>query len=184
GIDYKRKKNLNFLTRGITRKRNNRRTIFVCTFVFIATLLVMSILPLNYYITYQDYKRNSEAIASPEYVLVQNILIEQRQVQAQLNAFKAAADSLPFGESNLAYLLLELQTKLFAGTTINNLTYNNESGTFDVLFTTTDLDSFILAKNRVNGDEKFEVSLPLTISSDTNSFQCKISIKVLPVEGK
>ncbi|HZK61758.1 MAG TPA: pilus assembly protein PilM, partial [Anaerovoracaceae bacterium] len=52
GIDYKRKKNLNFLTRGITRKRNNRRTIFVCTFVFIATLLVMSILHLNYYITY------------------------------------------------------------------------------------------------------------------------------------
>lgn len=183
-IDYKHKKNLNFLTRGIARKRNNRRTIFICTFVFIATLLVMSILPINYYIASQDYKRNSEAIASPEYTLVQSLLIEQRQVQAQLNALKSEADSLPFGESNLAYLLSELQTKLFTGTTINSMTYNSEAETFDVLFTTTDLDSFILAKNRVNGDENFEVSLPLTISSDTNSFQCKISIKVLLVEGK
>lgn len=184
GLDFKHKKDLNFLTFGIARIRNNRRTIFVCTFIFIATILVMAILPINYYITSEDYKRNSEAIERPEYMEAQNLIIEQRNIQAQVDALEAEANRLPFGESNLSYLLLELQTKLFAGTTINTMFYNSQFETFEVLFTTKDLDSFILAKNRVNEDEKFEVSLPLTIRSDEKTFQCRISIKVLPFVGE
>lgn len=184
GVDLKLKKDLNFLTRGIARKRSTRRTILICSFVFIATLMVMSILPINYYITNQDYKRNSDVLESKAYIEVQNILLEQRQVQAQINALEAEADKLPFGESNLSFLLLELQTKLFAGTIINNMVYNSDTNSFDVVFTTTNLDNFVLAKNRVNEDEKFEVSLPLTISSDLNSIQCKINIKVLPIKSE
>jgi len=182
GLDFKRKKELNFLTQGIARKKNKRRTIFLCLFLFITMLLVMSIAPINYLITSQDHKRNSQILGSTEYIEVQELLMEQRQVQAQINALEAETKKLPFGESNLAYLLLELNTKLFPGTQINSMLYDNETKTFDVVFTTTNLDSFVLAKNKVNEDEKFEVSLPLTISSEGDSLQCRINVKVLTVE--
>ena len=180
GIDYRKKKNLNFLMRGIARKRNNRRTLVVCTLILICTFLVMAILPLNYLITSRDYRNNQQAVSSPKYQSAQALLEEQRQLQNAIQAMKAETNSLPFGQSNTADMLGELQAKLFVGCRINNLVYDRGNDTFHVIFSTSKLDDFVAAKNRLNEGGRFQVSLPLTINSSDNLWQCQISIRVLP----
>lgn len=180
GVDYRQKKSLNFLMKGIARKRSNRRTLTICGVIFLVTILIMAVLPLNYYITSQDYKDNSKAISSKEYVAARALLEEQRRVQTQLQEKKAESDSLPFGQSDVAAMLKELKTKLFTGSTINSLAYDQQTETFSMVFTTSKLDDFVVAKNRLNEGGRFKVSLPLTVNSTENMWQCQITIKVLP----
>ncbi|MDD2215566.1 MAG: pilus assembly protein PilM [Eubacteriales bacterium] len=184
GLDYKKRKELNFLTRGIQSRRRNRRTLTVCITVFILMVLVMAILPINYYIINKDIKRNKAIIASPEYVEIKNLLEEQRQMRAQVTAIDEEKASLPFGDSLVAHYLKILNTDLFNGATLNSITYKEDTGTFNVIVTGKDLDYFIMAKNKIDQEENLMVSLPLTFRKEEGLLRCEMTITVLPEKGE
>ncbi|WP_027398490.1 hypothetical protein [Anaerovorax odorimutans] len=182
GIDYKKTKELNFLYNIISKKKNKISNIIVCIIILLSMLSVMAILPVMYYITNQDYKNNEKAINSASYGEARELLNEKNSLQEDLNKQKEEKVDFQNARSNMSSLLLELQNTLLVNNTISNIVYDSNKDTFEVVVKTTDLDNFIEAKNKLNKDERFNVSIPLILSVVDGEWNCQISIEILPYD--
>lgn len=178
GIDYKKYKELNFLSKGIKRKKERQKTILVCLFIFIAMVIIMSILPVSYFIANKDYDRNIAMLESPEYMEMQKLLEEQRSVMIQVAAVNEERENLPFGDSHLGQSLEILKKELLAGTSIISMSFDETAKTINAVVSTSDLDSFLTAKNRVNSMEEFDVLPSFAFSKKEGLWNCEISIKL------
>jgi Tfp pilus assembly PilM family ATPase len=172
-------KSLNFLTQGLKRRRSKGRTYLICGLILLLTLIVMSLQPINYMIAVGDRDKNIALMESPEYVAVQQLLDEQRQVRNQLSEAEAEKSKLPFGGSGLSERLKILQSELFVSTTVNTLQYDHETGRFSGEVVTGDLNLFIDAKKIINEQESFRVSIPLTLYRGDNNWYCQFEIELL-----
>src|SRR5690606_34932899 len=117
---------------------------------------------LNYYITSQDYQRNVAMMESHKYKQMQQLLSDQRRIRSELTEVQKERERLPFDDSRLAGHLEVLQVRLFSGTAVNSISYDAESKNFRVEVTTDDLDKFIKAKNDLNAESEYWVSIPVT----------------------
>ena len=156
--------------------------MLVCTLIFIAMVIVMSILPLSYHITNQDYNRNIAALESPEYVEMQNILQEHRSIMNRVAEINEERDKLPFGDSIVSKHLRIIQTDLLSGCTINSMEYEGETDTFNLVVSAKNFDSFLSAKNKLDDREEYRVSFPINITEDEGIWTCELSIAVLTAE--
>jgi len=144
--------------------------------------MVMAMQPINYLIVLKDRDKNIAIMESPEYVAVQKLIEEQRQLRHQLSEAKAKKSKLSFGESDLSEYLKILQSELFASTEISTLQYDHETRKFSGEVVTNDLNEFIDAKNRLNNYESLKVSIPLTLYRGDNNWFCRFEIEALDAE--
>ncbi len=183
GGERNRRKNLNFLAKGLTATKKKRRTFLICASLFLSMVIVMSILPLSYYITYVDKQRNEALLASAEYQDIKALISTQRELQAKVAAVDEERDRLPFGNSEAAKYLTVLQKRLFTGSEVNSIIYNEAEKTFTVILSISDLDTFVAAKNSVNAQKDLKVSLPLTLKEENGRWVCQLSIQILDEKG-
>lgn len=175
-------KSIDFLTYGLKQRKRKNRTYLVCGLILLLTLMVMAMQPINYLIVLKDRDKNIAIMESPEYVAVQKLIEEQRQLRHQLSEAKAKKSKLSFGESDLSEYLKILQSELFASTEISTLQYDHETRKFSGEVVTNDLNEFIDAKNRLNNYESLKVSIPLTLYRGDNNWFCRFEIEALDAE--
>ncbi len=175
-MSLKEHKRLNFLTRGLKRKKSARRTRLVCAFILLATIVVMSLLPINYFITLKDRDKNTAFTKTPEYIAAQELLNEQRDIRSRLGEIEAERAKLPFGNSNTARDLKILRERLFNGPVIDMLTYDKETGKYSGQAEVSDLPVFIEAKNSFKNEDGLKVSVPLTLFREGNWY-CMFEIE-------
>lgn len=182
GVDRKEIKSLNFLSRGLKRKKSARRTYLTCALILVATIIVMALLPLNYMITKEDRDRNAAVMETPEYIAMQELLQEQRRVRSQLSEIEAERARLPFGKSRLARYLKELQSEFLINTATNSLFYDYETGSFTGELIAADPEIFIRSKNRLNELDDLKVSVPLTVYKGESNWFYQFQIEILDGE--
>lgn len=183
GIGSKDQKKLNFLTRGVKRKKSARMTRLICALILLLTLVVMSLLPINYFITVRDLESNRTIMENPDYVAARQLIEEHRMVRTRLSEIEAEKARLPFGNSDTSKDLTVFNENLFTNVFINELRYDKTTDKYSGMASVNDPKIFIDAKNRLNKDERYKVSVPMTIFKADNNWYCMFEVETIGEEG-
>jgi hypothetical protein len=167
----------NFLYGGARRRRE--RTVTLAAFAAIALLAAagMAALPIaNHYV---DGRRAeiAETIARPLYAEAREQLMTQRQLGLQLQNYLAEEAYMQAEGLSYASLLYEMREGALKGAAIESLTRERGSNAAKAVFTTDDIDYFLLEKERLDAGGRLKVEEPLIMEKlDGGLWRCDVTI--------
>jgi hypothetical protein len=177
GAIPKKQKRINLLYGGFRKRRERGIARAAAAVLTAATLAAMSAMPIaNWYIE----RENAESLAivsRPIYAEAREKLAAQRQLNALLQSHMA--EEAYMQNRNLKYggLLYQISRGLFAKARIERIDHENNSNSMDVTFMTSDPDSFLEAKDKMNSDGNLTVADSVVMTrTDVALWRCVATI--------
>jgi hypothetical protein len=172
-----RQRNKNLLYGGFRKRRERGVARAAALFLALAAVAAMSALPLANRCIERENAQNVAFITKPVYAEAREKLAAQRQLNALLRSHMA--EEAYMQNKNLKYgdLLLRIGDELLARSRIESMTHEDNAAGVQVTFTTSDPDSFLEAKEKMNGDGNLTVEDPVVMTrTDDALWRCVVTI--------
>jgi hypothetical protein len=177
GAIPKKQKKTNMLYGGFRKRRERGIARAAALFLTAAVIAAMSAMPVaSWYIARQNAE-DLAVVSRPIYQEAREKLAAQKQLNALLQSHMA--EEAYMQNRNLKYggLLYQISRSILANANIESLEHGDNGTGMNVTFTTSDLDSFLDAKDIMNAESNLTVDDNVVVNRiDAALWRCEITI--------